>query len=605
MPSGTPPEDATEVDPPRGEAPSCPDGEPPTRIGEFEIVDTLGEGAFGVVFLARQLSLGREVALKVHRRRATTDASTRSPSEAGDASRPGQSEGKLLASLEHDHIVKVYSELHDPVTGSTGLCLQYVPGANLRAVIRLVHASDVAPTSGEAIVRALDASRRGESTFDPIALRDRETLLSDDFPQAVARIGARLAEALACAHGRGILHCDIKPANILLTPYGRPMLADFNVAFDRERHADATELGGTLAYMAPEHAAAMRGDPSGRVDERCDIYSLGLVLHELATGARPGRKTARGAEPVARVPRELAAVIRRCLEHDPDARYPTAEHLGRALDGAWRLLATRRTLPRAGALARWAVDNRFRAMVLAALCPHIAASAVNISYDAVAVELEPRQRGVFALLVLGYNAIAYPLCFGSGIYLLLKVRAGLTALETAQGPDVDLLRARVIRLGWQMAILGAVGWLPGALAFPLVIDLAAGPVGWRTYAHYAISFLLAGLVGVVFGYLSLAYVVFRAVLPYVGNPDTTRPGRMWEEVRRLTVPFGPLLVLACTVPLIGAALLVTLGDDRMTLGFRLLVTALIVVGMVGVGVAERLTRALRSLAAPWQRGGEA
>src|SRR5438477_501526 len=82
------------------------------------------------------------------------------------------------------------------------------------------------------------------------------------FSQAVSRVGARLAEALAFAHARGVLHCDIKPANILVTMYGRPMLADFNVAFDRTRRAESESgIGGTLPYMAPEHRSAAEGVP--------------------------------------------------------------------------------------------------------------------------------------------------------------------------------------------------------------------------------------------------------------------------------------------------------------------------------------------------------
>ncbi|WP_390888654.1 protein kinase domain-containing protein [Frigoriglobus tundricola] len=105
-----------------------------------------------------------------------------------------------------------------------------------------------------------------------------------------AASAGRLAEALAFAHANGVLHCDIKPGNILLTPYGRPLLADFNVAFDRTRHAQTpqgTRYGGTLAYMAPEYHAVMMGQPGGCADERCDLYSLGVVLYELATGTRP------------------------------------------------------------------------------------------------------------------------------------------------------------------------------------------------------------------------------------------------------------------------------------------------------------------------------
>ena len=98
--------------------------------------------------------------------------------------------------------------------------------------------------------------------------------------KAVCRLGARMAEALAFAHARGVLHCDIKPANILLTPYGRPMLADFNVAFDRVRRPDG-KPGGTLLYMAPEQVTGKT------IDHRVDVYALGTVLYRVITGSTP------------------------------------------------------------------------------------------------------------------------------------------------------------------------------------------------------------------------------------------------------------------------------------------------------------------------------
>jgi serine/threonine protein kinase len=186
---------------------SLPDAPVPPLVGDFEIVSKLGEGSFGQVFLARQVSLGRYVALKVVRGQY-----------AGD-----RGEGQLLAGLEHDHIVKVFSAFADPASGMHGLCLQYVPGADLGVVIRRVYEGGRVPESGRALLAALDAARRGDPGFDPAALRDREALATDDFAQAVCRIGGRLAEALAFAHANGVLHCDIKPGNILLTPYGRPI----------------------------------------------------------------------------------------------------------------------------------------------------------------------------------------------------------------------------------------------------------------------------------------------------------------------------------------------------------------------------------------------
>ncbi len=547
------------------------------QIGEFELIEKLGEGAFGQVFLARQASLERTVALKV----------TREP-------RRKVTEGQLLAGLEHDNIVKVFTEFSDPTTGLQGLCLQYVPGADLGTIVRHLHEENSRALSGLAILQALDRHRRGEAGFDPRALRDRDTLARDDFAQAVCRIGSHLAEALAFAHARGVLHCDIKPANILMSPYGRPMLADFNVAFDRNR-IGMTGTGGTISYMAPEHRAALMGT-GGQVDERSDIYSLGVVLHELFTGKRPSATVDR----LQQMPCELASVLRRCLAPDPADRYQSAGELAKALTATLHLLNARQALPKPGRLASSVEASPIAWLVVAALLPHFIASVVNITYNAVEIELNSEQLRVFAGLVLGYNLVAYTVCFGTACLLLRQIRNRLHTLPTATGAATDDLRHRVLNLGWWAMALGSLGWFPGALIFPLVIDWLAGPVDWTTYAHYALSFTLAGLIAVVFGYLGITYVVFRALLPHLGNPDRYSAAAAWNEVRPITVPFAPFLMLACAVPLVGAVLLVAFAEGVMTLGFRLLVTGLIGLGVAGVGIAERLTRQLRDLAAIWR-----
>ena len=121
----------------------------------------------------------------------------------------------------------------------------------------------------------------------------REALRSRTYAQAIAWWGARLAEALQYAHDCGVLHHDIKPSNVLVTADATPMLLDFNLARpSRSAGQEFADLGGTLAYMAPEHVAAVADlkDDAARhhshVDGRADIYSLGVVLQE-ALGCRP------------------------------------------------------------------------------------------------------------------------------------------------------------------------------------------------------------------------------------------------------------------------------------------------------------------------------
>jgi hypothetical protein len=313
----------------------------------------------------------------------------------------------------------------------------------------------------------------------------------------------------------------------------------------------------------------------------------------------PAARSAIDLEKLAAVPRELVAVIRRCLAPDPAQRYQTAGELASALTGAWQLLAARRALPRPSRVGRWVSAHPALALALAGVLPHLVASVAQIGYNAVEVKLDNAQHRAFTFLVIAYNLIAYPVGFGIAVALIRRLVFGLRRLAELSGPEVDVLRGRACRLAAQVAALGALGWFPGGLIFPLAIDLAAGPLAWQVYAHFAVSFALAGVIAVVFSYLGIQYVVFRAVLPRLGNPDTHTPAQAAAEVRPLTAPFGPLVVLACGVPLVGAVLLLTLEEGALTFNFRLLVVLLIVLGAAGVLFAERVVRRLRELAAVW------
>jgi tetratricopeptide (TPR) repeat protein len=175
------------------------------------------------------------------------------------------------------------------------------------------------------------------------------------FLQATVWIAARLAEALEHAHGRGLLHRDLKPSNVLIAADGTPMLLDFNLSADVRRSGGeasvAAEVGGTLPYMAPEHLDAFDPDgttPPEHVDERSDLYSLGLILFEMVTGRHAFRSTPqnwplhetiqamiaerRKGAPSARrcngvVPWSLDSVLKKCLDPLPQRRYQHASDL--------------------------------------------------------------------------------------------------------------------------------------------------------------------------------------------------------------------------------------------------------------------------------------
>lgn len=555
------------------------------QVGEFTLLSKLGEGGLGTVYLAHQQSLNRTVALKV------TDAAV-----------AGTGEGLALAGLEHEHIVKVYSGFVEPVTGKHCLCLQYVPGTSLSAAIGRLHESGAKPKSGQDILDAIDSLSKAEIAFDPSALADRQTLASDDFPAAVCRLGEQLASALAFAHGRDFLHCDVKPGNILLTPYGRPMLVDFNISVNAARGA-TDAVGGTPKYMAPEQHDAYCGKPHDPLNHRIDIYSLGVVLFELMSGSRP---TAENAHLVRTIPRELVVVLRRCLEVDPKERYESAAELASALAGARQLIAARRQLPKPGWLGALAIRRPLTTLLALALIPHVVATLLNIAYNAVQIELNETQMQTFARITVTYNCLIYLVCVTWGVRLLRKFHRMRTQLLAGdiRGPDADFVRADSLTFGYRGNVFAFAGWVPGGILFPLLLDRLAGPLPWNACLHFGISFALSGLVGMVYSYYGIQFVVLRALYPQLGNPESFDANVVREEVRKGTRWLEPFLILATLIPLAGAILLIAFAGETISLGFRLLVTGLIVLGMLGVTGLVRVQDRLAALLAPWMRSSD-
>jgi serine/threonine protein kinase/Tfp pilus assembly protein PilF len=319
----------------------------------FHLISELGRGAFGRVYLARQGTLAeRPVALKV----------------APDIG----PESQTLAQLQHTHIVPVYS-IHR-AGAHQAVCMPYCGTVTVADVVRDSRTRADRPRTGMDLLRVLPTKPRPagapapEGPSEPV----RAELEKLRYTDAVLWMGARLAAGLHHAHQRGILHRDVKPANILITDEGLPMLLDFNVSEDvKQRGASAAMVGGTLPYMAPEMLAAFEDDDGARGkrgndssprppgDGRSDVWSLGLVLFELLTGRfpyssvrlPPGSTDECGLAPVLTqmlqerrsgppCPRQLepslspatAAIIRHCLEPDPSRRYPSAQALQEDLE---------------------------------------------------------------------------------------------------------------------------------------------------------------------------------------------------------------------------------------------------------------------------------
>ena len=238
--------------------------------------------------------------------------------------------------------------------------MQFIPGVTLGQLIAALGKRPESSRGGPAFLELLDAMCTESTALDLGGLDDRALLKTCNPDELACWIGARLAEALAHAHSQGVIHRDVKPANILVNQYGRPFLADFNIALDSQARDD--RFGGTLAYMAPEHLEGIEaGTPEAQqaVDARSDIYSLGLVLFQFLVGrlpftAVPGRvgndsalaatiRERRSEAPSARLARPetpdvMDRLLRRAFDPDPQRRFPTAAALMHALDGCRELL---------------------------------------------------------------------------------------------------------------------------------------------------------------------------------------------------------------------------------------------------------------------------
>ena len=273
-------------------------------LGHYRILETLGKGGMGEVYAAEDTKLHRTVALKILPAVFAADPAFRERFAR---------EAQAVAALNHPNIVTIYSVEED--AGRPFITMERVEGRPLNEVVP-----------------------RGGLPFDRIL-----------------RVGIEVADAMAAAQQRGITHRDLKPANIMIGADGRAKVLDFGLA--KVRDAELAQAGdqvthmsreltgegrilGTVAYMSPEQA---EGKP---VDPRSDIFSFGVVLHEMATGERPFKgdtnvsiissiikdtpKPITDSNP--RLPADLARIVRRCLAKDPSRRYQTAADVRNELE---------------------------------------------------------------------------------------------------------------------------------------------------------------------------------------------------------------------------------------------------------------------------------
>lgn len=334
------------------------------QLGDFKLVKELGRGGMGIVYEAEQISMGRRVALKVlpFAKLASEKSLQRFRNEV-----------RAAATLDHPNIVSVYSVGEE--RGINYYAMQLIRGASLASVIEDLAKLDGSnsPLNASSIADMVSGLDRGTMKSDggsvvstqertPPSAETKVVAAATTLPEStkrefflsVASIGAQAATALHYSHEQGIVHRDVKPANLIIDVENQVHIADFGLA-RVEAEAGVTMTGdvvGTLRYMAPEQALANRIV----VDHRVDIYSLGATLYEFLA-LRPmfdardrstllRKLTFEDPEPLRQVakgiPRDLETIVHKAISKNPDERYSSAAELAddlRAFQGGIPIVA--------------------------------------------------------------------------------------------------------------------------------------------------------------------------------------------------------------------------------------------------------------------------
>ncbi len=568
------------------------------RFDDFDLLTSLGSGTFAQVFLARQRSLGRLVALKVS-------------SDHGF-------EPQTLAQMDHPNIVRVFDQRLVVQDKLRLLYMEYVPGGTLQQVIARVRTTAPEQRQGRLLLDVVDDCLRSRGESPATDARSRHDLAQYTWPQTVCWLGARLAAALAYAHAAGVLHRDVKPANVLLAADASPKLADFNVSSCTNvvGAVPAASFGGSLAYMSPEQMDACQAADhraADALDARSDLYSLGVLLWELLTGSRPfHERTADGLalltlSTLASTRRErlppaafeqlptdcpagLVEVLRKCLQPDPNDRYASAS------DVAWRLELCLH--PDADRLLRpaprsWATLLRQRpllAAVAAGAIPNLVGSGLNIAYNLreIVGQVEiPDALGLFFRQTVAVNLVMY------GFGLALAIGLAWPTLRAVKHPSEDareLERAAFLRLGDYVAWIAMAEWFASGLIFPIWSHLELGTasgITWEHYVHFLFSHFLYGALSATLSFFCVTLLITRSFFPALAHQLADASGLL-DEIARLLRRTPIYLYLACAVFPV-AMIVIPLVNAESRLSFAVLGG----VGLIAAGLAPFLAREIQ------------
>ena len=584
------------------------------RLDDFDLLVELGSGQFARVFLSRQRSMQRLVAVKISANRGN--------------------EPQTLAQLDHDYIVRVFDQRILGDRDCRLLYMQYLPGGTLLNLVQAIRRAGRLPDSGQALLDAVDNALESRGEVRPTESPIRTELATLSWPETVAWLGKRLAEALHYATSRGVLHRDIKLANVLLAPDGTPKLADFNISFARNVSGTSpfAYFGGSLSYMSPEQIMACRPgcmQDAADLDTRSDIYSLAVVLWELLTGLKPfddseaqaararsggsvsdttalelmlasrteGISAAALAALPANCPAALLRVLLKALSVDRDERWASgaelAEQLQLCLDPqardlvdpparSWRLRLRPYFLPIGS---------------LAILIPNLLAAVYNIHHNQLLIvsKLSEQAQDQFQLVMTLLNLLFWPIGFAVLVYWCRYVVLVPRRVRGGPAPPAeDLARARHDCLVASDRVVFVVFglWLLAGLTFALTLEFVAGGIPGGSAIHFVGSLAVCGAIAIAYPFFLFTFYIVRSVYPELVAQGQTNP-REAEQLRALRRRLSRYLAIAASVPLLGIVAVSFLTAPEIA---EIIVTirVLCIGGIAGFVLAYWLSRQIES-----------
>ena len=582
-------------------------------IDDFELLANLGRGAFATVFLARQTSMQRLVALKVSRNLG--------------------SEPQTLAQMDHPNIVRVYDQRPAKQQDVHLLYMEYIAGGTLLDLIGSTAEIPRDQWSGRSYVAAVDRAvvARGESPRHHSPVRAK--LLNLDWEQTVCFVGHQLADALEYARSRKVLHRDVKPANVLIGADYLPKLADFNISFceNLDGANSQSQFGGSLAYMSPEQLRAFNPldeTTPGQLDHRCDLFSLGIVMYEMLMGRNPypsSDGSLAWAEQLQQLtdrreqlvdfsdtedasdkttPGLIHSTIRTCLQSVPDQRFPTADELSTRLKIALNPQAEHLLYAPPGHWSHWVSRHFIIGCWFVATFINILGVFFIRRFNLLQ-SLPPGDSAaeMFWQTQWVINLTAFPLATVLFLFLARKAWQAL-AKRAAQlrGRSTTLSIGEVqqgigslISSGHVLAIICAIEWIVSGFLFPIVMTVAGFSIAGQGWIDFVFSHTFAGLAIMSFTFFPITYLIMRCWLPTLlqesHSPEIIDTTRKRLSFISTLIPFYQ--VIAISIPWLAMALLVIFcgAENKFALG------VISLTGLIGIPFVLLISQQIQKLIA--------